>query len=83
MEIVPNPCSTVASVSFTLPVSSQPVRLELYDLLGRVALPPIEGIIEAGHGRIQLDVSGLASGVYYCKLQQGKYIAAQPIVVTR
>ena len=66
----PNPFNPVTSIRYTLPVRAS-VRLEVFDLLGsRVSLLE-EGYREAGGHVVALDGTGLASGVYVCRLTAG------------
>jgi len=63
----PNPFNPVTNIRYHLPAGGF-VRLEVFDLLGaRVALLE-EGEREAGGHLVVLDGTGLASGVYVCRL---------------
>jgi gluconolactonase len=66
----PNPFN--ASTTITYRVSSKsPVRLSVFDLLGREVAPLVNADMEAGNHDVSFDGSGLASGVYFTRLQVG------------
>jgi hypothetical protein len=69
----PNPASSQATVRYALPEdrdADASVRLRLYDLMGR-RVRSLRVRTEPGRHERQLDVSGLASGVYVLRLQAG------------
>jgi hypothetical protein len=45
------------------------VRLTVCDLLGRVVATLAEGRYEGGRHEVRFDASGLASGIYLCRLE--------------
>jgi hypothetical protein len=59
----PNPFNPTTTISFSLP-SNSPVRLEVYDILGRTVESRDLGALAAGSHEIEYDASNLASGVY-------------------
>ncbi|TQE98899.1 MAG: T9SS type A sorting domain-containing protein, partial [Spiribacter salinus] len=63
----PNPARSTATVRFAVP-ERQDVRITLYDMLGR----RVQTVVRAdarGRTEAQLDVSGLASGTYFLRMQ--------------
>jgi hypothetical protein len=78
----PNPFNPVTSVRYKLPVRAS-VRLEVFDLLGsRVSLLE-EGYREAGEHIVALDGTGLASGVYVCRLSAGGLVRTIRMLLLR
>lgn len=63
----PNPFNPSTMIAFDLPVSG-PVRLVIYDLLGRMVDLPVDGILHAGSHRISWDGKDRPSGVYFYRL---------------
>ena len=62
-------------ISFTVPTETN-VRLEIFDLLGRVVKTLVDGNLPAGHHQIMWDgetSSGerASSGVYFARLSSG------------
>ncbi len=64
----PNPFNSRTLIHFDLP-SAGKVRLALYDLLGRQILLLHEGELGAGGHQHAVDGGGLASGVYFLRLE--------------
>ena len=63
----PNPFNPTTTIGFNLPTSSE-VRLEVFDILGRVVESRDLGVYPSGEGRFEFDGSGLSSGVYFYRL---------------
>ena len=79
----PNPASGQATVRYALPEGRDDgasVRLQLYDLMGR-RVQTLSVRTEPGRHERQLDVSGLASGVYVLRLQAGGTFKTQKVTV--
>ncbi|MCW5900098.1 MAG: T9SS type A sorting domain-containing protein [Flavobacteriales bacterium] len=68
LAVVPNPAHGTAQVIFDLPQAGM-ARLEVLDGLGRLLLAPHGGMLPAGVQRMDLSLHGLASGVYFVRLQ--------------
>ncbi len=67
--IYPNPFNAGAKISFALRRSTL-VRLRVYDTTGRLVTTVQEGEMEAGYHTLSwTPASGLATGVYFAKLQ--------------
>ncbi|MBN2354624.1 family 10 glycosylhydrolase [candidate division KSB1 bacterium] len=63
----PNPFNPRTTIAFDLPAPG-PVKLTLYDLLGREVMVLLDEPKTAGHHRVDLDASRLSSGVYFYRL---------------
>ncbi len=68
----PNPFNPAAALSFDLPKACE-VRLTVYDIAGREAARLAEGLYPAGRHSMLFDASGMASGVYFARLQAGDF----------
>ena len=64
---LPNPSHGQLFVRFTTPVSG-PVRLDLYDLSGRLVRPCISNVLDAAAYGFALDVSDVNPGMYFLRL---------------
>jgi hypothetical protein len=64
----PNPFNPTTQISFNLPQASF-VKLTIFDVAGREVATLINGMRDAGPHEITFDGSGLASGIYLCRLQ--------------
>jgi hypothetical protein len=82
VAIFPNPLNSTTQIEFTLP-STQRVSLRLYDVLGREVAVMMNEIQTAGKHRLAFDAAGLASGVYWCRLEAGGMIQTRKIVLLK
>lgn len=64
----PNPFNPRTSLIISLPDEAR-VDLSVYDLTGRKVLTLMQTTLPAGTHRVAVDGAGLASGVYFCRLQ--------------
>jgi sialate O-acetylesterase len=64
----PNPFNPATAVKYQLPVAST-VKLVVYDVLGREVKVLVNEKKAAGRYEVQFDGSGIASGVYFCRMQ--------------
>jgi hypothetical protein len=78
----PNPFNPTTNIKFKLPVRSD-VRLVLMNILGQEVKVIAAGSYEAGSHTVTLDASSLASGVYFYKLQTGKFSDAKKLVILK
>ena len=78
----PNPFNPLTTLGFSLPVTSR-VSLVVYDVTGRRVASLVDGAKPAGTYQITFDGSGLASGVYFCRLQAGEFTAVQKMVLVK
>ncbi len=78
----PNPFNPSTKISFTLAHPSF-VRLKLFDLLGREAAVLVNGELDSGEHHIDVDGVGLASGVYFYRLEADKFIETKKFVLSR
>ena len=66
----PNPCRRRCRLEYALP-RRMPVRLSVFDPLGRKVIPLVDRVQEAGRNIVELDLAGLPPGVYFCRLVAG------------
>lgn len=59
------------------------VRLAVYDLLGREVARLVNEKKEPGHYEVTFDATGLASGVYFCRIQSGEFIQSRRMVLIK
>lgn len=69
-DVYPNPFAGVTRVSYDIPVPS-PVRVSVFDLLGREVIQVEDGVLPAGPHEVMVDGTGLRSGVYVLRLEAG------------
>lgn len=64
----PNPFNPTTSISFGLPVEAY-VKLNVFDVQGRLVETLVDGSLTAGHHRLNFDGAKLGSGVYFYRLE--------------
>lgn len=64
----PNPFNASTKIPFVI-YSYHKVKLAIYDILGREVKVLINQNLESGFYEAELNASGLASGVYFCRLE--------------
>jgi hypothetical protein len=79
----PNPASQSALIPYSLPRSGE-VTITVHDALGRrVATVLDTGDLPAGSGVVRFDTSGLASGVYFIRMNAPGARASRKITIVR
>ncbi|MDX1419473.1 MAG: FG-GAP-like repeat-containing protein [Rubricoccaceae bacterium] len=78
----PNPARGAATLGFTLP-EALPVRLAVYDALGREVAVVADGVYEPGTHRARFDGVDLPSGVYLVRLEAGETVQTQRLTLLR
>jgi len=78
----PNPFNPETVVRYRVPVASD-VKLVVYDLLGREVTMMVNDRKEAGSYEVKFDGTGLASGVYFYRLQAGYFVQTQKLILLR
>ncbi len=78
----PNPFHGSATLRFTLPLPG-PVRLAVYDVLGREAAVLVDGVLAAGAHTATRDGTPLPSGAYLVRLQAGAQVLTQRLTLVR
>lgn len=72
----PNPFNPTTTIRFALPAAGR-TRLSLYDPRGRHVRTVLDRDLEAGEHELVLDARGLASGVYWYRLESGSFTATR------
>jgi hypothetical protein len=78
----PNPFNPSTTIRYALPGRSN-VTLAVLNMLGQQVATLVNGEIEAGHHEVQFDAPGLASGVYFYRLQAGGYTQTRKLLLVR
>jgi endo-1,4-beta-xylanase len=75
----PNPFNPTTTIEFSLPENCA-VHMAVYDVLGRMVADLAGGSYQAGNYKIDFNASNLVSGVYFYKLQAGKYTDVKKLI---
>jgi photosystem II stability/assembly factor-like uncharacterized protein len=78
----PNPFNPTTIFKYDLPKSSM-VRLSVYDIFGREVSILVNETRNAGSYEGKFDASGLASGVYFYRLQAGDFTQTKRLIVLK
>ncbi|MBK8127570.1 MAG: T9SS type A sorting domain-containing protein [bacterium] len=78
----PNPFNAQTTIRFALPAAST-VRLAIYDLAGREAAQLVNGTLNAGTHSVSFDAAGLASGVYFYRIETENFVATHEMVLLK
>lgn len=77
----PNPARHRATLRYAVPERQQ-VSIRLYDVLGRRVRTLVNGVRE-GRQEVSLDVSSLASGLYFLRLRTGSSVRSRRLTVVQ
>jgi photosystem II stability/assembly factor-like uncharacterized protein len=82
MQNYPNPFNPATTIAYKL---SRPgrIKITLYDILGREVRVLFDGFQKAGDYHFRFDAEGLASGVYFYKLETGISSLTKKMVLVR
>ena len=78
----PNPFNPRTTIKFELPRASQ-VHLSVFDILGREVSVLVNEKRDAGVHEVKFNGSGLASGMYFYRLQAGDFVQTRKFCLIR
>jgi hypothetical protein len=78
----PNPFNPVTTIRFEMPHAAV-VTIAVYDLLGREVARLAGGLLQAGYHTAEWRADGVPSGIYFCRMNAGSFIAVRKMVVVR
>ena len=78
----PNPFNPTTRISFCLPEVA-PVRLEVYDLRGRLVSRLIDSVQAAGEQTITFEAGNLAAGIYFYRITTPGFHAVRKMLVVK
>lgn len=78
----PNPFNATTTVKYALP-DAGPVKIEIYDLLGRMVETLVDEEKQAGRHQVVWDASGYSSGVYFYRIETGDFTDTKKMILLR
>jgi len=78
----PNPFNPATTISYDLPVRAK-VKLVIYNLLGQEVATLVNGEQEPGRYNVRFDASGLPSGIYFYRLEAGKFVDVKKMILVK
>ena len=78
----PNPFNPVTTIEYTLP-EALPIRLTVYDVLGRRIAVLVDDIQQAGRHKVRFDARNLSSGLYFYRLEAGAVMESRKMILVK
>jgi hypothetical protein len=78
----PNPFNPTTNIQFTI-VNRQLTIVKVYDILGSEVATLVNEVKRPGTYSVQFDATGLASGVYFYRLQAGQFVQTKRLLLLR
>ena len=78
----PNPFNPTTTIRYELPQRSH-VTLSVFNTLGQQVAALVNDIQSAGYHDVRFDGSGVASGVYFYRLQTGDFVQTKRLLILR
>jgi len=78
----PNPFNPSTTIEFSLPQTGF-VRLKVYNILGEAVATLVNEELNVGTYRTQWNASGVASGLYFYRLQAGDFVDTKRLLLLK
>ncbi len=78
----PNPFNPSTTIGYDLPKATH-VLLTIFNTLGQRVTTLVDTDQPAGNYHVQFDGKALASGVYFCRMQAGRFVDTKKIVLMK
>ncbi len=78
----PNPFNPSTTIRYAIP-QAESVTLQVFDILGRHVSTSVDEVMPAGEQAVQFNASGLASGMYYYRMQSGRFSETRKLILLR
>jgi hypothetical protein len=78
----PNPFNPITTIEYQVPTRSH-VSLRVFDVLGIEVATLVNVVEDPGYKSVNFNVNGLASGVYFYRLQAGSFSETKKLILLR
>jgi hypothetical protein len=78
----PNPFNPTTNIRFSLPQSGN-VKVVIYDAIGKQVETLVNNELNAGTHTISWNASGLASGIYLCRIEAGSFVQVNKMLLLK
>ncbi len=78
----PNPFNPTTTIEFDI-LERVEVKLIVYDILGREIVKIINRELEPGRYKVDFNADNLPSGIYFYRLEAGKFVSVRKMVLVR
>lgn len=82
LSCYPNPFNPSTTIEYSLPKESK-VKLEIYDILGRKVITLVNKTQIAGTHYLTFNASNLSSGIYFYRIDAGKYTLVRKMILLK
>ncbi len=82
VQCYPNPFRHFTTIRYTLPRRTK-VRISIYDVLGHEVGSLVDAYQQTGGHQVDLDLHGLASGIYICEIKTEQFTANSRLVLIK
>mgnify|MGYP001403471857 CR=1 FL=1 len=81
-ESYPNPFNNTTRLSFDIPEGAS-VKIQVFDLSGRLVITLTNGKYEAGHHYVTWDAKGSATGIYLVQMRAGEFESVRKVTLLK
>lgn len=78
----PNPFNPVTVIEYELPIQSD-IKIEVFDILGRLATTLVDGRKSAGFHSVQFNAGNFSSGAYFYRIKVGDFVQIKSMMVIK
>jgi hypothetical protein len=78
----PNPFNPSTSIRYYVPVNSH-VSIKVFDVTGKQIMELVNGVKQAGIYETSFDAANLASGIYFYRMEAGKFSSVMKMILIK
>jgi hypothetical protein len=82
LQNYPNPFNPTTLIGYSVP-SFGHVLITVFNTLGQLVTTLVNDEVTAGYHEVRFDGIGLASGVYFCRMQSGSFVETKRLLIMK